>query len=180
MIYWLIIVKLAAIWILIMTHVLIVHIWILLRNHILSTKSWVSVRRLELLHWLRMSILLEVLVRMLLLIGRRLIRWPLVRHLDRWDSWYLTWWLVGVNTSWAPHLAYLLRNLLEVISIIHALCGALSWWKHRWSTVGMSWRDVLPLTFWGAHVVSMLHWYWHGHFSLSFCLGLWFDTVAAF
>lgn len=76
-----IIVKLAAIWILILTHVLIVH-RILRRNHILSSKSWVylSIRRLELLHSLGMSILL---VHLLLLIMRRLVWCSWVRHLHR-------------------------------------------------------------------------------------------------
>lgn len=76
-----IIVKLAAIWILILTHVLIVH-RILLRNHILSSKSWVylSIWRLELLHSLGMSILL---VHLLLLIMRRLVWCSWVRNLHR-------------------------------------------------------------------------------------------------
>ena len=43
----------------------------------------------------------------------------------------------------------------------------------------MSWRDNLPLTLGRAHIVGVLHRYRHGHFSLSFRLGLWFDTVAA-
>jgi hypothetical protein len=172
-----IIVKLAAIWILILTHVLIVH-RILRRNHILSSKSWVylSIRRLELLHSLGMSILL---VHLLLLIMRRLVWCSWVRHLHRWDSWYLSWWLLGHHTSWAPHLAYMIRMLL--IRIHQGFWCALTWLKHG-STFGISWRNNLLLvnTLWGAHVVSMLHWNWHGHFSLSFCLGLWFDTIAAF
>ena len=164
------IVNLSAIWILVMTRVLIVH-RILLWNHILAPKSRVCVRRLKLLYCRRMSILL-------LLIVRRLIGWSRIRHLHRWDSWYLTSWLVGVHTSWAPHLAYLQWYLLG-IGMHHSFCGALTWWKHRWSTFGMSWRDSLLVTLCGAMVVCVLHWDWHGHFGLSFCLGLWFDTVAA-
>ena len=75
----LIVVKLAAMWILIITHVLIVHRILLLW----ATKSWVSIWRLELLNWLRL-ILLEVrLVHLLLLIMRGLVWWSWIRHLHR-------------------------------------------------------------------------------------------------
>ena len=43
----------------------------------------------------------------------------------------------------------------------------------------MSWGDNLPLSLGRTHVVGVLHRYRHGHFSLSFRLGLWFHTVAA-
>ena len=43
----------------------------------------------------------------------------------------------------------------------------------------MSRRDNLLMAFGRTHFVGVLHLHRHGHFSLSFRLGLWFDAIAA-
>lgn len=160
-----VVIVLAAIRILIL---IVLHriIWV---HHIRTSKSWVSIWRLELLHT-------RVVAIMLLLKMRRFVWWSLVCHLYLWNSWDFTRWLVGVHASWAPHLSYLYRYIIWIS--IHDFSGALTWWNHRWSGFCMSWRHCLWMTLGGAHFVCVLHLHWHGHLSLSFRLGLWFDPIS--